>query len=215
MDSQKIISELSSDGISVLKAGKEGKPDSLLHSVDNDGNVYSNPKYEATDDVSKALDIEVSSREIVEMNINKKDAEVMFGGVYGDINTGDVFKINGVRIKVLDKDAVNSLKMKVKYGYGDKKEIQSHSFDFSLDSKESVSVDEFGKKAEYNDGVQFGGVNNVKITIKGEEYTFDFGDLSKANIERDKELPEKPEAPKRKIGEALIRTLAGGKNKNR
>ncbi|MBR1600596.1 MAG: hypothetical protein IJ677_03365 [Alphaproteobacteria bacterium] len=235
-NAQKIISELSSNGISVLKAGKEGEPDSLLHSVETDG---SNPKYEATDDVSKALGIEVSSYEITEMNLNKNDAEVVFGSVYGDINTGDVFKFNGIRIKVLDEDAENKLKMRKVYNYRDLKQEnrnKSDAFDYSFnhetdnndkkssgewkvynaDDKKYSSVHE---RALYNDETietSFGlegsiGDNRLYIEVKGYKYDFDFGDLSKANIVRDTKLPKKTKAPKRRVGDAMMmkmRTLA-------
>ena len=94
MDSQKIISELSSDGISVLKAGKEGKPDSLLHSVEKEGNVYSNPEYKATDDVSKALGIEISACDVIEVKINREDATKVLGSSMGfgiaSLQVGDI-----------------------------------------------------------------------------------------------------------------------------
>ena len=262
MDSQKIISELSSDGISVLKAGKEGKPDSLLHSVEKEGNVYSNPEYKATDDVSKALGIEQLSYEITEVKINKKDAMRIFGRVYGDINTGDAFKVNGYNFVVIDGNAQNSIKMRTNYRYRDF-EHENHNtsgwtdvseFDYKADNKDEKSSGKWtvtSRKEEYSihteravykdekfgylprETVSTGDWNSVEkegefveiplevldnklvVFIKGEKYDFDFGDLSKANIVRDAKLPKKPKAPKRKIGEALIRTLAGGKKKNR
>ena len=240
MASQKIISELSSNGISVLKAGKEGEPDSLLHSVETDG---SNPKYEATDDVSAALGIEEVGYKIAEIKINRKDAMKMFGSVYGDINTGDAFEINGCKVKVLSDDAQNSAKMRKVYNYRDLKQEnrnKSDAFDYSFnhetdnndkkssgewkvynaDDKKYSSVHE---RALYNDETietSFGlegsiGDNRLYIEVKGYKYDFDFGDLSKANIVRDAKLPKKPKAPKRKIGEALIRTLADVKKNKR
>ncbi|MBQ8481989.1 MAG: hypothetical protein IJ532_05595 [Alphaproteobacteria bacterium] len=149
MDSQKTIQELTSNGIPVLKAGKKGNPDSLLYSVEKEEGAYSNPKYEATSDVSKAPGIEPLSYEITEMKINRKDAQKVFGEHLGEVKVGDVFKINGHVVKVSDDNAQNSFKMKIRYGYRDIAPDKENAWDFNLGKEKYVS--EFGEQADKAD----------------------------------------------------------------
>ena len=258
MTSQKIISELLSDGISVLKSGEKGKPDSLLHSVEKEGNVYSNPEYKATDDVSKALGIEISACDVIEVKINREDATKVLGSSMGfgiaSLKVGDILKVGGdggYQVKIIDDNARKSMTLKINYDYKDvnKDLIAEHEFQtddvhegisskykliygpshviksFYKDEKFGYLPRETVSTGDWNSVVKEGKFveiplevldNKLVVFIKGKKYDFDFGDLSKANIVRDTKLPEKPKAPKRKIGEALIhRTLAEVKKNKR
>ena len=245
--SQKIISELSSARISVVKAGEKGKPDSLLSSIEKEGNVYSNPKYQATDDVSKALGIEPLSYEIKEVKLNRADATKCYGGKMGfgmeSLKIGDSFRVDGgYMVKIIDDNAHNSMKYKIRYDYKDVSPKKENKPDFSYGKTKSVNTDKQADKASgswnvhsnsdnkftsvlKNEKASYGDefvevplevINNKMVVfIEGEKYSFDFEDLSKANIVRDAKLPKKPKVPERKIGDALTQTLADRKKNKR